>query len=37
MKRRKLNRSKSMKSFKRGMKTNTKNFRPMPSRGGYRL
>lgn len=37
MKRSPISRKASGRSFKKGMKTNTKNFAPAPTRGGYRL
>jgi len=36
-KRRKLNRNKSKKIYKHGLRTQNKNFRGNPMRGGYRL
>lgn len=37
MKRSKMSRTKSNKTFKKGMGTQRKNIAPAPSRGGYRL
>lgn len=37
VKRSKMTKSSSSKSFKKGMKTNTKNLAPAPTRGGYRF
>lgn len=37
MKRSKMSKKSSNKSFKKGMKMRSKNITPAPSRGGYRL
>lgn len=37
MKRQKMTRLKSQRSFKKGMKTQIKNFAPPVTRGGYRF
>jgi len=37
MKRYKMSRSKSRRNFRRGIGVKSKNFAPMPMRGGFRL
>lgn len=37
MKRSKMSRHSSKKTFRKGMKTQRKNLQPAPQRGGYRL
>ncbi|UYD39212.1 MAG: hypothetical protein [Wigfec virus K19_151] len=37
MKRSKMSRKSSNRSFKKGMGTKSQNLRPAPQRGGYRL
>lgn len=37
MKRQKMSKKKSRKNFRRGMKVNLKNKRPIPMRGGFRM
>ena len=37
MRRQKMSKKSSNRSFKKGMKTKTRNFTPPPTRGGYRF